>query len=121
MLRGGVLFVSALLSLQDFFQSELARNGVAGGSLVVITNGNISGREYYGDANRELHQREDAETSFHWASITKTFTGIAILQLRDHGLLKLDDPAVKYVPELRAVHDPYGSIEAITIRELMTH
>ena len=42
------------------------------------------------------------DTIYHWASITKTFTGIAIMQLRDRGLLSLDDPVVKYVPELRA-------------------
>ena len=48
-------------------------------------------------------------------------TAIAILQLRDRGLLSLDDPAVKYVPELRQVHDAYGSIEDVTIRHLLTH
>jgi CubicO group peptidase (beta-lactamase class C family) len=48
-------------------------------------------------------------------------TGIAIMQLRDRGLLKLDDPIVRYVPELAAVHNPFGDTGAITIRELMTH
>ena len=63
----------------------------------------------------------DADTIFHWASITKTFTGIAIMQLRDRGLLSLDDPVVKYVPELRRVHNPFGDISQVTIRHLMTH
>ena len=63
----------------------------------------------------------DEETIFHWASITKTFTGIAIMQLRDRGLLSLDDPVIKYVPELREVHNPYGDISQVTIRHLMTH
>jgi CubicO group peptidase (beta-lactamase class C family) len=44
--------------------------------------------------------RSMPQTIYHWASITKTMTGIAILQLRDRGLLKLDDPIVRYVPEL---------------------
>ena len=43
------------------------------------------------------------------------------MQLRDRGLLSLDDPAVKYVPELREVHNPYGDISQVTIRHLMTH
>jgi CubicO group peptidase (beta-lactamase class C family) len=43
------------------------------------------------------------------------------MQLRDRGLLSLDDPVVKYVPELRQVHDPFGDISAITIRHLMSH
>jgi CubicO group peptidase (beta-lactamase class C family) len=43
------------------------------------------------------------------------------MQLRDRGLLSLDDPLVKYIPELKMVHDPYGPISAITIREAMSH
>ena len=38
------------------------------------------------------------------------------MQLRDRGLLSLDDPVVKYVPELRAVHNPFGDISQVTIR-----
>ena len=63
----------------------------------------------------------DEETIYHWASITKTFTGIAVMQLRDRGLLKLDDPVVKYLPELRAAHNPFGDMSEITIRHLLTH
>jgi CubicO group peptidase (beta-lactamase class C family) len=43
------------------------------------------------------------------------------MQLRDRGLLKLDDPVIKYLPELRAVHDPFGDKSEITIRQLMSH
>ncbi|MEO6334909.1 MAG: serine hydrolase domain-containing protein, partial [Pyrinomonadaceae bacterium] len=60
-------------------------------------------------------------TIYHWASNTKQFTGIAIMQLRDRGLLKLDDPVTKYLPELRDVHNSFGSMDDITIRHLMTH
>ena len=63
----------------------------------------------------------DANTIWHWASVTKTFTAIGIMQLRDRGRLSLDDPIVKYVPELQAVHDSFGSIDAITIRQLLSH
>ncbi|HEX8197697.1 MAG TPA: serine hydrolase domain-containing protein, partial [Pyrinomonadaceae bacterium] len=53
--------------------------------------------------------------------ITKTLTGIAIMQLRDRGLLKLEDPVIKYLPELRAVHNRHGEIGEITIRHLLSH
>src|SRR5262249_44931906 len=46
---------------------------------------------------------------------------VAIMQLRDRGLLSLDDPAIKYVPELRDIHNPYGDMSQVTIRHLMTH
>jgi CubicO group peptidase (beta-lactamase class C family) len=76
---------------------------------------------FFGEARQDGHGRIDAETSYNWASITKTMTAIAILQLRDRGQLSLDDPAVRYVPELRQVHDAYGSIDEITVRHLLTH
>lgn len=60
-------------------------------------------------------------TIFHYASITKTLTAIAIMQLRDRGLLSLDDPVVRYVPELRRVHDGFGSIDSVTLRMLLSH
>jgi CubicO group peptidase (beta-lactamase class C family) len=63
----------------------------------------------------------DERTIYHWASITKTMTGIAIMQLRDRGLLSLDDPIVRHVPELRAVHNAHGDTGAITLRHLMSH
>ena len=43
------------------------------------------------------------------------------MQLRDRGLLKLDDSITKYIPELRQVNNPYGDMSEITIRQLMSH
>ncbi len=110
-----------LTAFRQWYRSSVQRYGVVGSSVLVIMGGRTVFRDMCGEANRAAHQNVDENTTFHWASITKTFTGIAIMQLRDHGLLKLDDPVVKHVPELRAVHDPYGPIEAVTIRELMSH
>ncbi len=63
----------------------------------------------------------DARTIFHWASITKTFTAVAILQLRDRGRLGLDDPIERYVPEFRRVSNPFGPASTVTLRHLLSH
>lgn len=63
----------------------------------------------------------DADTLFRVASITKTFTATAIVQLRDEGKLRLDDPLVKHVPELAAVENPFGPIEDVTLRRIASH
>ena len=55
------------------------------------------------------------------ASITKTFTGTAIMQLRDESRLTLDDPAVEHLPELRSSPETFGPIESVTIRRLLSH
>ena len=53
---------------------------------------------------------------FRIGSITQTFTSLAVLKLRDAGKLALDDPAVRYLPELAAVKYPTGDSPPITIR-----
>ena len=103
------------------FDAELTRHGVVGGGFAFVHGPAAATQFFRGEARQDTHQRVDAETAYNWASITKTFTAIAILQLRDRGRLSLDDPAVRYVPELRQVHDAYGGVEDITIRHLLTH
>ena len=105
--------------IKTFYESGLRRNGIIGSSLMLIRNGEVILHDNYG--RQSDTQPVDDNTTYHWASVTKTFTGIAIMQLRDRGLLSLDDPLIKYLPELASVHDTYGPISAITIREAMSH
>ncbi len=113
----------ALDEFHTRFQAALTRHGIVGGASAFIHHdaGSSAVTFFDGEANASTHQSIDANTTYNWASITKTMTAIAILQLRDRGLLSLDDPAVKFIPELRQVHDAYGPVDAITIRELLNH
>jgi CubicO group peptidase (beta-lactamase class C family) len=105
----------------ETYRTKAAAAGVVGGHLVLVQDGKVVARAPYGLADRAAGRPVDDDTIFHWASITKTFTAIAILQLRDRGLLTLDDPVVKYLPELRQVHDPFGDVSDITIRHVLSH
>jgi CubicO group peptidase (beta-lactamase class C family) len=62
----------------------------------------------------------DADTVFRIASMTKSFTASAILALRDDGVLKLDDPAEEYVPELRGWPSVTPDSARVSIRHLLT-
>lgn len=61
------------------------------------------------------------DSVFRIASMTKSFTAMAILKLRDEGKLSLDDPAGTHVPELRGLRYPTSDAPAITVRDLMSH
>lgn len=61
------------------------------------------------------------DTIFRIASMTKSFTAMAILKLRDEGRLSLDDPAERYVPELRQWRGPTDDSPRITVRHLLSH
>ena len=103
------------------FRSAALGDSVVGAAAVYVRDGQVTAREYLGMADRDLRQPVDSNTLFHWASITKTLTAVAIMQLRDRKLLSLDDPVTRWVPELRQVHDPWGAIDRITLRMLLSH
>ncbi|HEV2480936.1 MAG TPA: serine hydrolase [Puia sp.] len=86
---------------------------VAGGQLV------YTGSTGYADVVHSVPAT--AQTDFRIASMTKSFISVAILQLRDAGKIRLDDPASRYVPELAGQKGPASDAPAITIRELLTH
>ena len=104
-----------------FFHQRVQQAGIVGSGLMFVKHGEVAAKAFDGYQDLTTKRPVDEDTIFHWASITKTFTGVAIMQLRDRGLLSLDDPAIKYVPELREVHNPYGDMSQVTIRHLMTH
>ena len=72
---------------------------------------------------RELDERRpvDAESLFRIASMSKAFTALAILKLRDEGRLSLDAPAETYVPELRGWRYPTADSPRIRVRDLLAH
>jgi CubicO group peptidase (beta-lactamase class C family) len=107
--------------LVSMFDQTLQEDGIVGGSVALVENGRMVARKNYGFADKERGRRVDDDTVFHWASITKTLNGIAVMQLRDAGKLSLDDAITGHVPELRQVHNPFGSMDAITVRMLLDH
>ena len=108
-------------AVEQLFHQQVKAAGIVGSGLVLVRNGMVSARAVDGYQDLDAQRLVDADTIFHWASITKTFTGIAIMQLRDRGRLSLNDPIVKHVPEFRRVHNPFGDISQVTIRHMMTH
>ena len=103
------------------FKAYADSDQVVGASVVLMKNGRVVGRYDHGYADRDKRAVVDSQTIFHWGSITKSLTAISIMQLRDRGKLSLDDKIVRWVPELRTVHDPFGMIDSITIGMLLSH
>lgn len=103
------------------FDSYVEADKVVGGSILLMRDGKVVARHHAGYADREGKRLVDDDTIFHWGSITKMLTAVAVLQLRDEGKLTLDDKVTRFVPELRRVNDPYGRIDEITVRMLLDH
>lgn len=74
----------------------------------------------FGYANVTNKKPVTGNSIFRLASISKIFTTVALLSLRDQGALHLDDPITKYVPQIR-FKNPFPTKKDITFRQLATH
>ena len=61
------------------------------------------------------------DSVFRIASMTKSFTAMAILKLRDEVKVSLDAPVTRYVPELKSLRYPTTDSPRITVRDLLSH
>jgi CubicO group peptidase (beta-lactamase class C family) len=87
----------------------------------VIIDGRLAHTGFGGVRDLATKAPVDADTVFRIASMTKSFTAVAVLRLRDEGRLSLDDPADRYVPELSTLKYPTSDSPRITIRHLLNH
>ncbi len=108
-------------AIQSLIARRLDEHGIPGAAAGVVCGRELAWSGGFGYAELATERRPDERTLFRVASITKTFTATAIVQLRDEGKLDLDDPLVRHVPELSAARNPFGPIEAVTLRRLLTH
>jgi len=73
-----------------------------------------------GYTNLEKKIAADSKSRFRIASMTKSFTAMSILKLRDEGKLQLSDPVAQYIPEMEALKYPTKDASPITIFNLLT-
>lgn len=86
------------------------------GTVLIGKNGKILYTRGFGMANQKFGEANTPKTKFYIGSLTKQFTAAAIMALQDDGLLNVDNPIIKYLPDYP--HDPG---ERITVRQLLTH
>lgn len=113
--------LAAVPAMDSLFRAFSERARVPGIAWGLLIDGELV---HVGTAGlRELETRTpvDSGTVFRIASMTKSFTALAILRLRDEGRLSLDDPAERYVPELAGLAYPTTDSPRLTIRHLLSH
>lgn len=100
--------------------SFVRENRLYGAAAGVVYRGELAWSGGAGLADRAAGTAAGPDVLYRIASITKTFTGTAILQLRDAGQLDLDDPVVQWIPELARSATP-DAVSKVTIRRLLSH
>jgi CubicO group peptidase (beta-lactamase class C family) len=105
-------------SLQQRLDDLRERHGVPGASLAVLRDDEI-GAVASGILNIDTGVESTIESLFQIGSITKVWTTTVVMQLVDEGLVELDAPVRRYLPELSVADDAVS--ESVTVRHLLTH
>ncbi len=113
-------FLSEVRVLESWIRQQTEYRGIPGLAVGLVYDGQLVWAEGFGYADLNKKTPVTPRTLFRMASNTKTFTATAIMQLRDAGRLRLDDPIVKYLPGFD-IGNPYPDAPQITILHLLTH
>jgi CubicO group peptidase (beta-lactamase class C family) len=105
--------------LVDEVKAAMHKGNITGLSLAVVDKEGLLWSAYFGFADKAKQQTPNAKTLYRIGSITKLFTATAINQLHERGLLDLNDPVSKYLPQLKVSACFDGT--KITIAQLLTH
>jgi CubicO group peptidase (beta-lactamase class C family) len=104
-----------IIANADAYLSKLTKESRFSGSVLIARNGKVLVRQGYGEADREKHLANTAQTKFRIGSLTKQFTAMAILILQAQGKLNVRDRICTYLPSCPT------SWQTITIHQLLTH
>lgn len=111
----------AFTEVDRIFEEFATRTHVPGAAWGIVIDEALAHTGSTGYRDVAAKAPAHADTVFRIASMTKSFTAMCILKLRDEGKLSLDDPAERYVPELKSLVYPTSDSPKITVRHLLSH
>jgi CubicO group peptidase (beta-lactamase class C family) len=102
--------------LDKYVTNYIERNGLPGASIVVVKDGKLVYEKGYGHDSEGKSITE--KSLMRIGSASKSFTAFAVLQLVDEGKIQLDDPLIKYLPEVKLDDSRW---KEVTIRQALSH
>lgn len=117
-MHGSSMIATALIYLQDRVREQIRKHRIPGASVAVLHDGAVHSAAA-GYANIPAGVEADIDTVFDIGSITKVYTTTLMMMLVEEGLVAIDEPVGKYLPDLAIDHRPVR--EAVTIRTLLNH
>jgi CubicO group peptidase (beta-lactamase class C family) len=112
---------SALPEIDRIFEAYAATEKIPGMVWGVVIDGRVAHIASTGVRDRATGDKVTPATAFRIASMTKSFTALAILQLRDEGKLSLDDPVSKWIPEFAHMELPTRDTPPLRVRQILSH
>lgn len=111
---------SQITLIENWIPEQIEYYHVPGIVIGIVYDRELIWAKGFGYSDLETQKEITVKTLFRIASISKLFTSTAIMQLRDKGKLRLDDPIKKYLSWFK-IKNKYKNAPEITIRHLLTH
>jgi CubicO group peptidase (beta-lactamase class C family) len=104
---------------EDYVDEVMAREHIVAVAVAIAQDGDILYAKGFGTRDLATGEPVTPESVFGCGSVSKSFTAMAITQLADKGLLSVDDPVIKHLPEfrLRGIDD----MSTVRVRHLLSH
>lgn len=107
--------------IDRIFERYAADRKISGMVWGVVIDGKLTHVQATGVRDRDANSPVTPDTVFRIASMTKSFTSLAILKLRDEGKLSLEDPVAKWIPEFAKMELPTRDTAPLRIRNILSH
>lgn len=106
-------------SFEDYVEKTMEENHIVGAAVAVADKSGVIYAKGFGVKDVETKDPAYPETIFGCASVSKSFTAMAITQLADAGMLSVDDPVTEHIPEFRlsGVED----MADVKVRHILSH
>jgi hypothetical protein len=112
---------SAMPEIDRLFRAYATDKMIPGMIWGVVIDGQLAHQGAFGVGDRASQTPITPDTAFRIASMTKSFTALAVLKLRDDGRLSLEDPVSRWIGEFARMERPTRDTPPLTIRQLLSH
>jgi CubicO group peptidase (beta-lactamase class C family) len=111
----------AVPAISNRLRTSIADKEIAGAVTLVATPDRVIHLDATGNASLNPSEAMRSDSIFWIASMSKPILATLLLMLQDEGLLSVDDPVEKYLPEFKGLKTVEGKPAPVTIRHLLTH
>ena len=112
---------SAMPEIDRLFRGYATSHQIPGMIWGVVIDGRVAHLGSFGVRDRASQAPVTPDTAFRIASMTKSFTALAVLKLRDEGRLSLEDPVSRWIPAFTGMERPTRDTAPVTVRQLLSH
>ncbi len=110
----------AIPAVETIFKSYAEKNHFPGFAFGIVADNQLIHAGAYGNVNVKTGTQASPASVFRIASMTKSFTAMAVLKLRDEGKLSMSDPVSRYIPEMGGITYLTEDSPLITVHNLLT-